>query len=252
MNTRSVLHASALIIVLLITPITSFAEGLSAEEIRAALDKPVRADADKARDAGRKPAEVLAYLGLQKGMTILDVGASGGWYTEVFSLAVGEKGKVYAQNSKAFLEYNDGFYAKAIAKKLEAKHLSNVVRLDAEFDALGLNGTVDIALTALNLHDIYNTSPDAALAMLVGVKSALKPGGVFAVIDHEGKPDGNNAALHRMTSQQAIDLAKKAGFEVDVSNLLRNDADDHTQNVFSGDMRGKTDRFLLKLTKPKM
>jgi predicted methyltransferase len=228
----------------------ALAEGLSAEEIRAALANPARADEDKARDAGRKPAEVLAYLGLQKGMTVLDVGASGGWYTEVFSLAVGEKGKVYAQNSKAFLEYNDGFYAKAISEKLKAKHLTNVTRLDAEFGELGIDGTVDIALTALNLHDIYNTSPDAALAMLVGVKKALKPGAVFAVIDHEGDADADNAALHRMTSQQAIELAEKAGYEVDVSNLLRNDADDHTKNVFAPDIRGKTDRFLLKLIKP--
>lgn len=233
-------------------PYSTFGEGLSAEEIRAALANPARAEEDRARDEGRKPADVLAYLGLQKGMTVLDVGASGGWYTEVFSLAVGDSGKVYAQNTQGFLQYNNGFYAKAIAEKLKAKHLGNVTRLDAEFDALGLDGTVDIALTALNFHDIYYLqSPEAAMGLLQGVKKALKPGGVFAVIDHEGNEGADNASLHRIDSKIVIEMAKQAGFEVDVSNLLRNDADDHTQGPF-GPLRGKTDRFLLKLTKPKM
>lgn len=226
------------------------AEGLSADEIRAALANPARAEADSARDEGRNPAEVLAFLGLQEGMTALDVAASGGWYTEVLSLAVGSEGKVYAQNSPAFLQYRDGYYDKAMTEKLKAEHLSNVTRIDAEFDAMNIDGQVDIAITALNFHDVYNRNAEAGVTMLKGIKAALKPGGVLGLIDHNGNEGADNSSLHRMTIAQAIAAAEQAGFEVDVSNLLRNEADDHTQGVF-GPLRGKTDRFLLKLTKPK-
>lgn len=230
--------------------VISLAEGgLTATEIQASLNNPGRSDEDKARDAGRKPAEVLAFLGLEKGMTVLDVAASGGWYTEVLALAVGPDGKVYAQNSPAFLQYRDGYYDKAIGEKIKLKHLSNAQRLDTEFDQMGIDGQVDLAITALNFHDVYNRSPEAALAMLKGIKAALKPGGVLGLIDHNGNVGADNATLHRMPMQDAIAAAEEAGFEVDVSNLLRNDADDHTQGVF-GDLRGNTDRFLLKLTKP--
>ena len=228
---------------------SALAEGLSATEIQAALNNPGRSDEDKARDAGRKPAQVLEFLGLQKGMTVLDVAASGGWYTEVLALAVGPEGKVYAQNAPAFLQYRDGFYDKAISEKLKLKHLGNAQRLDAEFTDMGIDGKVDLAITALNLHDVYNRSPEAGVGMLKGIYAALKPGGVLGVIDHNGVEGADNARLHRMTMQQAIAAAEQAGFSVDVSNLLRNDTDDHTQGVF-GDIRGGTDRFLLKLTKP--
>jgi len=225
------------------------AEGLSATEIQAALNNPGRTAEDKARDADRMPAQVLEFLGLQKGMTVLDVAASGGWYTEVLSLAVGPEGKVYAQNSPAFLQYRDGFYDKAIAEKLKLAHLSNVQRLDAEFDQMNIDGQVDLAITALNFHDVYNRNPEAGVTMLKGIKAALKPGGVLGLIDHNGDEGANNTQLHRMPMAQAIAAAEQAGFEVDVSNILRHDADDHTQGVF-GDLRGKTDRFLLKLTNP--
>lgn len=230
-------------------PLASFGEGLSATEIAASLNSPARAEADKARDVGRKPAEVLAFLGLEKGMSVLDVAASGGWYSEVMSLAVGSEGKVYAQNSPAFLQYRDGYYDKALAAKLTANHLSNVTRVDAEFDQMNLDGQIDIAITALNFHDVYNRNPEAGVTMLKGIKAALKPGGVLGLIDHNGNEGADNNALHRMPVAQAIAAAEAAGFEVDVSNLLSSDTDDRTQGVF-GPLRGKTDRFLLKLTKP--
>ena len=250
---KSFLTQVSLFFCLALISLTSMAEGLSATEIRAALNSPDRSDEDKARDEGRKPADVLAYLGVQKGMTVLDVMAAGGWYTEVLARTVGNTGKVYAQNSPAALKMRDGANDKAMQARIENGRLPNVNRLDKDISDLGLNGNVDVAITALNLHDIYNreNGEENAVNLMRAIKDTLKPGGVFGVIDHEGNADADNAKLHRMTSQQAIAVAKKAGFEVDVSNVLRFDSDDHSKMVFDPSVRGKTDRFLLKLTKPK-
>jgi predicted methyltransferase len=79
----------------------------------------------------------------------------------------------------------------------------------------------------------------------------LKPGGVFGIVDHVGIADGDNNALHRVEKSKAIETAQAAGFVVEGdSDLLANPQDDHTQGVFSEELRGNTDRFLLKLRKP--
>ncbi|GAB1261397.1 class I SAM-dependent methyltransferase [Aurantivibrio plasticivorans] len=221
-----------------------------AGEIQSALNSDKRTAGDSERDAGRKPAEVLAFLGVSEGSTVLDLMASGGWYTEVMSLTVGESGKVYAQNSPAFLKFRDGYYDKALTERLAGNRLPNVQRINADFNAMGLENEVDVAITALNFHDIYNRNPDDAIAMLKDVKKALKPGGVIGLIDHDGNPEADNNKLHRMTKAQAIAAAEAAGYEVTSSDLLSNSEDDHTQGVFSQGLRGKTDRFLLKLKKP--
>ena len=211
-----------------------------------------RSDADKARDAGRKPAEVLNFLGLKAGDTAFDVLASGGWYTEAMSIAVGPKGKVYAQNPAILLQLREGANDKALTARLADDRLANVVRLDEEITALSIApGSVDIAITGLNLHDIYNSyGEQAAVGFLTAVKATLKPGGVFGVIDHVGNPGGDNNALHRMETALAVKAAESAGFTVEQGTMLANPADDHTGNVFGPDLRGKTDRIVLKLTKP--
>ena len=206
---------------------------------------------DVARDAGRKPFEVLDFLGVQPGMVALDIMAGGGYYTEVLAQRVGPDGRVYAQNPAVGLRFGGGRNDFALAARLFNNRLPNVRRLDREFDDLGLvAGSVDVAITALNFHDVYNASPDAAAGVLMAVKRVLKPGGVLGVIDHAGNPGADNAALHRMDPALAIAAAEAAGFTVTSSDLLANPEDDRTQGPFAPGLRGKTDRFLLKLTKP--
>ena len=213
------------------------------------LGSSSRLDEDKARDVGRKPAEVLVFLGIEQGMQVLDVIAASGYYTEVLSLAVGQSGRVYAQNPDFVLRMRDGSNDKAMSARLENNRLGNVVRLDTELEDLKLTeNSLDAAFTALNLHDVYNRSPEAAVDMLMNIKSLLKPGGIMGVIDHNGDATQDNNKLHRMTQSQAVEVAKKAGFIVESSDLLVNPNDDRSQNVFAN--RGKTDRFVLKLTKP--
>jgi predicted methyltransferase len=223
-----------------------------AAELRSALTDSARAQGDKARDEGRKPADVLAFLGIRNGMTVMDVIAAGGYYTEVLSIAVGSEGRVYAQNPAAVLQFRDGANDKAMTARLAEDRLANVERWDREFDDIGLEaGILDAAITALNFHDIYNRDPGAAVEMLRTIRGLLKPGGVLGIVDHSGNSGANNAELHRIEKQKVIDAAIAAGLEVDGdSDLLANGADDHSQMVFAPEIRGKTDRFLLRLVVP--
>ena len=229
------------------------AETWTADELAAALNGPDRPDADKARDAGRKPAGVVVFGGIEPGMVVLDVMASGGWYTEVLSIATGPEGTVYSQNSQSSLESRGGASLKALNERLGDDRLPNVVRTIGELGELNIEpGSVDAALTALNFHDTYNFNGDeAATEFLQNIYRYLKPGGVLVMIDHIGDSGGENTKLHRISKQDVIDLIAGTGFVVEAdSELLGNPADDHTQMVFGKDMRGNTDRFLLKLRKP--
>jgi predicted methyltransferase len=223
-------------------------------DLTAALNSPTRAQADRDRDADRKPAELMAFFGVTRGMTALDLVASGGYMTEVLAVAVGPDGKVYSQNPPAFLKFNNGAYDKAISTRLAGNRLANVVRVDADLPAATMvpPGSVDFAITALNLHDIHNRDAAAGQKFLQDVFSMLKPGGVLGVIDHVGVAGGDNMKLHRMQKNDAMTAAKAAGFTVEAeSNLLAHAADDHTKGPFDPALRGKTDQFILKLRKPK-
>lgn len=212
-----------------------------------------RSPEDQVRDAGRKPAEVLDWLGIGPGMTVMDLVASGGWYTEVLSIAVGPEGMVYAQNPPMIYNFRDGFYDKAMSARLAGGRLANVVRLDRDINETGLQpGTLDAAITALNFHDIVNNpgGAEAGAGFLATVKALLKPGGVLGLIDHVGDSDKNNTELHRLDVEAALPIIEAAGFEMASSDLLRNPDDDRTAMVFNPAIRGQTDRVLYKLTKP--
>lgn len=212
---------------------------------------PPRPAQDVARDAGRQPQAVLDFLGVDAGMTALDVIAAGGYYTELLSNRVGENGRVYAQNPAVVLRFGNGRNDRALTDRLAGGRLINVRRLDREFNDLGLLAdSVDVAITALNFHDVYNNSPEASSAMLAAIKYVLKSGGVLGIIDHVGNPGADNKALHRIDPALVEKVAKDAGFMVESSDVLSNSADDHTQGPFAAELRGKTDRFVLKLTKP--
>jgi predicted methyltransferase len=226
----------------------------STADLSAALANPTRPQADRDRDADRKPAELMSFFGVERGMTALDVIASGGYMTDVLATAVGPNGKVYSQNPPAFLRFGNGAYDKALTTRLANNRLPQVVRVDADLPASAQipAGSVDVAITALNLHDIYNRDAAAGQKFLKDVFTTLKPGGVFGVIDHVGVAGADNAKLHRMQKSDAVAAAKAAGFVVEAeSNLLAHATDDHTKGPFDATLRGKTDQFVLKLRKPK-
>ena len=222
-------------------------------DLGASLANSARSAQNQARDAGRKPAQIIEFMGIKPGMRVIDVIAAGGYYTEVLSLAVGASGSVVAQNPQAVLEFREGANEKAISARLAGNRLPNVSRVNGNFDAVPTDGGLyDAALTALNFHDLYNgRGPDVALASLQAIHGLLKSGGVLGIIDHVGAAGADNAALHRIEKSLAIETAKSAGFVVEGdANILANAGDDYTQGVFAEGIRGKTDRFVLKFVKP--
>ena len=211
----------------------------------AALQSDARPADEKARDAARKPAEVLNFVGIDAGMTVLEISAGAGWYSEVLSAAVGADGHVIAQNSPRFQDrVGDAAHARA-------ERLGNVEVQFAEIDALGLSNEIAAAFTALNLHDAANRSDEAGMAFLNGIFAALAPGGVLGFIDHVGVDGQDNQALHRIPKARAIDMLTRAGFEIEAeSDILMNAADDHTLNIRDDSVRFVTDRMLIRARKP--
>jgi predicted methyltransferase len=235
-------------------PSSTSSKSAAGGNLASALASADRPAADKARDADRKPAELMEFFGVKPGMTTVDIIALGGYVTEVLSVAVGPKGKVYAQNPPVALQLRDGLYAKEITERLANNRLPNVVRVDGDLPASSQiqPGSVDVAITAMNYHDVRNQSPEAAVGYLKAVYAMLKPGGVLGVTDHVGNDGANNAQLHRVPKHFLIDDAKAAGFTVDAeSDILAHPADDHTKLVFDPTLRGKTDQFVVRLRKPK-
>ena len=215
--------------------------------MKAALASPDRPQADKDRDAARKPIETIQFAGIKTGQTVLEVIAVGGWFTEVLSAAVGPTGKVYAQNPMFFTS-RPGFNE---AEKARDDRLKNVTPIHGDLPDASLKGKADVALTALNLHDIYNSAgEDAAVALCKGVYEDLKPGGTFIVIDHVGIAGQDNKMFHRIELAQAKAVLTKAGFKIDAeSDLLKNPKDDHTKGVRDPSVAGHTDQFLIRAKK---
>ena len=224
-----------------------------APDLRELLASEHRAESDRTRDEGRRPADVVEFLGIERGMRVLDLIAAGGYYTEVLSLAVGPEGHVVAHNPPAVLQMREGANEKALSARLAGNRLPNVTRLDKDFADLGPDdGPFDAAITALNFHDIYNRQgPEATANVLQTIGGLLKPGVVLGIIDHVGEAGADNAALHRIEISKVLEAVEAAGLIVDSdSDLLRNEVDDHSLPVFDASIRGETDRFLLKIRTP--
>lgn len=215
--------------------------------IEKALASPERSDEAKSRDEGRKPLQVIQFLGIKTGDKVVDVIAGGDWYTEVLSAAVGPQGKVYSQNPPYFTG-RPGFLD---SEQALVGRLGNVQPIHGDLPD-DIVGQADAAITALNFHDIYNhNGEDGAVKWLEGVYQALKPGGVFGVIDHIGIEGQDNTKLHRVPIAVVRDVLEKAGFTIEAeSDLLRNPDDDHTRYIRAEGLRWHTDRMLIRARKP--
>lgn len=197
---------------------------------------------DRARDGARRPAQVMELLGVDAGMTAVDVGAGGGWYTRVLSAAVGPQGRVISQFGPRALQRNNGQQQRELAASLG--------NTEASFEDLGdLDaGIADVAVTALNMH---HGNADRNVPYLRNVMRVLKPGGRAAIIDHIGSPGMDNGPLHRMLIDDARAWIEAAGFEIVVeSEILRTRADDHRLAVNDPSLGRNSDRFLFIVRKP--
>jgi len=253
---KPTLTARLLSILLLMLFMVPGSLALDKDALRRAISGPDRDVSDFIRDEVRKPVDVLDFLGIDNGMTVLDLYAAGGYYTFILSRAVGPNGIVYAQNTVRGLRFvedrQDITQGEALNNKIRQGNLSNVTQLIRPLDEIGLaQESLDAVMLAQTLHDYYNPNSDRALNMLLQLKALLKPGGVIGVTDHVGLAGRDNNEMHRMEIQQAIDVAEQAGFIVQSSELLRVRNDDHSRSIFDPRLNRSTDRFLLRLEKPR-
>lgn len=227
--------------------------------VRAAVAASSARSADNVKlDEGRKPAELLSFLGLQRGMRVLDLFGGNRYWAEIIAPAVGPKGQVVVWNPTQFL--NDKRRADFASFAARQK---NVALIASPFQTPVLApNAYDFALLNLDYHDVYWESaknniprmePDAWLRVLY---ASLKPGGVIGVVDHAAAPGGETRAvveaLHRIDPAVVRADFERAGFVLEgQSALLRNSADDHKANVFDEKIRGRTDRFIFKFRKPR-
>jgi predicted methyltransferase len=222
-----------------------------------AVANEARPEADRGRDAGRKPAEVLEFFGIAPGMTVLDMFSGGGYYTEMLSYTVGENGRVIAQSNEAYLQ----FVGDEFEKRYLGGRLTNVQVLMAENNELELEAdSLDAVMLVLSFHDLFYAAPDDGWpaidvpAFLAELHSGLRTGGIVGIIDHyaaDGAPSDTGGTTHRIDPAIVVAAMTAAGFELGgQSDMLRNPEDDYEKIVFDPELRGKTDRFVMRFRKP--
>lgn len=224
-------------------------------DMQAIVDAADRDADDKKLDAGRKPAEMLAFYNIKQGMKVAELGSGTGYTTELLARAVGPTGVVFATNPPWIVEkFADKPWSARLAKPVN----KNVVRVVRELDdPLPPEAKdLDAVFLVLLYHDTFWMGADRA-KMNAAVLRALKPGGVFAVIDHSGRPGTGSTevqSLHRIEESVVRDEILKAGFRLPAeADFMRNKADTRDWNASpmqAGERRGTTDRFVLKFVKP--
>ena len=223
----------------------SYAQVDMADYIMAAVISPARPAQDVARDAARKPEEIVAFSGVQRGDVIAEIAPGGGYYTRILAQAVGPEGKVYALMPAFFASRPGGLDGiNAIAEQYGNVE---VVVVDG-YDTMTLPEPVDLVWTTENYHDLANGNIAGANA---AVFAALKPGGIYFVEDHAAPGTGTSATstLHRIDPAAVREQVTAAGFVLEAeSDALHNPADPH--DASPRDFDGVSDKFALRFRKP--
>jgi predicted methyltransferase len=225
--------------------------------VAAAVADTGRPDADKARDADRKPAESIAFAGIKSGDHVAELFPGGGYYTRMLSKVVGDKGVVYAiaPPRRPDAPANAPDPAAAVTALAADPAYKNIKVLQQRPAELSLPEKVDAVWTSLNYHDFHNAPNADMKAFNTTMLNALKPGGTYIVIDHAaaaGSGARDTSTLHRIDPAAVKEEAESAGFKLaGESDVLKHPGDDHTARVHEAGIRGKTDQFLLKFSAPK-
>lgn len=225
--------------------------------IHMAVAAPDRPEAARALDESRKPAELLSFLGLKPGMVAADLMTAQGYWAEIMGHVVGDEGAVIAYQPDAWFTDEESVAAWAALEE----RAGQVTLSRYPFDAFApANETLDFAIVNLGYHDLYwvserfsipRTDPRAYVAALF---AGMKPGGIVGVIDHTGGEGDTREivdATHRINPAVVRADFEAAGFILDESSdMYANPDDDLGVSVFAPDIRGKTDRFVMRFVKP--
>ncbi len=223
-----------------------------------ALAAPGRPAADTARDAARHTLALLVFSGAKPGDRVADFVPGSGFFTRLFSQVVGAKGHVYAITPAELAAAKPALAAgvAALAAEPAYANVTAVVEPTAQTGAKALaEGPLDLVWTSDNYHDLYGFFGAAkAAAADAAIFRALKPGGVFVVIDHVALPGTSSTApgrLHRIDPETVKAQVLAAGFVLDTTtDVLANPADPHTARVFDPAIKGRTDQFAFRFRKP--
>ena len=226
-------------------------------DVAAAVSAPGRPAEAVAMDAGRRPAEILRFMGLKRGDHALDLYTDSAYYGEIMARAVGPTGSVLGWQPTEFTQDSTRHDLAGVQQRNPNFH---VIITPAAAFSLPANA-FDFAMINLNYHDTYydaarvhyHMEPEAFLRT---VFQSLKPGGTMAVIDHVANPGGDTRdvvhRLHRIDPATIRADFQRAGFVFDgESDLLRNPADDHSKLVFDPAIRGHTDRVVYRFRRPR-
>lgn len=243
---------------------------LTSERIAAIISSPDRAAADRINDVRRKPAEMLAFIGVRPGMTALDVSAGRGYTTELIGRAVGPTGKVYgqtpppnpartpppqAEGAAAPPPPGAAPVAPTLAERVRNPAISHIVPVQRPFEDPAppevASGALDLVTLMFNYHDFGHLGVDRA-AVNRAIFRALKPGGLYVIADHSGRPGtgiSESGTLHRVEEAFVQQEVEAAGFRLAAQgNFMRNPADPRDRNTPQPPM--PKDEFVLKFVKP--
>jgi len=225
-------------------------------DIAEAVADPARPSTQVELDQWRKPAQVIAFAGLKRGDKIADFMSGGGYFTRMFSRVVGPHGRVYAFLPTQQLkncEPEETAGTKALEQDARFKNIQVMTEASQRFSA---PEALDMVWTSQNYHDLHDKfmAPTDTRVLNAAIFRALKPGGVFVVIDHIAEPGSglrDTETLHRIDPQTIRSEVTAAGFVLEAqSDLLRNGADSHALPVFDPAIRHRTDQVILKFRKP--
>jgi predicted methyltransferase len=224
-------------------------------EIERAVAATDRTPEDTALDGGRKPLGLLTFIGVRPGQRVADLGAGGGYTTELLARVVGDQGTVFMHNPPQLV----AMLGKRIEDRLARPANRRVVRVDRAFDDPLPPEARDLDLVVMNIiyHDTAWMGVDRA-RMNRAILGALRPGGRFVVADSSA-PEGTGAELakqlHRIERKLVRDEVLAAGFVLETESPLYRNPDDKrdwdSSPKAAGERRGTSDRFLLRFMKRK-
>jgi predicted methyltransferase len=231
--------------------------------------KPVAGDIDTALSDSRRPAEqvkldstrrpssLIAFAGVRSGDLIADFMPGNAYFTRILSDVVGPAGRVYAYiPAEQIANCPPSEIAGAQAVGRDPSY-ANVTVLTGTLADFRMPEQLDLIWTAQNYHDLHDSflGPADVMRLNKAFYKALRPGGVFLVIDHvaeNGSGVRDTETLHRIDPALLQKEIEAAGFVLEAqSDVLRNSNDPHTLSVFDASIRGVTDQVVFRFRRPR-
>lgn len=250
------LRPAVLIAAILFTS-PSWAESFDATKakLEAAMKAELRSEKEVQRDKNRLPLQTLEFFGLRDNMKVVEFIPGGGWYTKLLAPTLAEKGEYFAalgtSRIKDKLTKQTGFAnIKLVAEDATFSRPEGQRLYSLSINDIGVKNA-DMVFTFRNYH---NFDKQGRASMNKAAWDALKPGGIYAVVDHTARhmEATNDSNRRRVDPVLAIKEIQAAGFEfVDYSTLHYREDDELRYEVGAKSVSGNTDRWTIKFRKPK-